>query len=227
MSDNDAIAMDGQEVVSDLTLQLVGSGSQAQRLAGMELKQARKGRTVQLTCNLKAMPARVGSNVILTLPRYFDGDVYRVVESRFTVGNDGAPAISLTLLENGADIYEWDRTKERLVNVPADLNAKAPQCAQPVYSPNAGAMPVLPTAVTITTLTSGAVIRWSLTAQPETETDGTLYTGPVAVDSGDFLYARAFRTGYLASPLALDIYMYDVYGNKLTSTILNTTGYSI
>ncbi|MES2706066.1 MAG: hypothetical protein V4726_05620 [Verrucomicrobiota bacterium] len=211
VTDAAAVAMDGQEVVSDLTLEMVGSGSQAQRLASMELKQARHGRTVQLICNLMAMPARVGSNVILDIPRYFDGAVYRVVESKFSVGNDGAPAISLTLLENSPEIYQWDLANERLINVPADLNAKTPQTSQPVYSPDAGSGPSLPADITITSLTAGAVIRWAISPAPlvtplQTETDGTAYTGPVTVEAGDFLHARAFRAGYLASPLTIEGY---------------------
>ena len=90
--------------------------------------------------------------------------------------------------------------------MPADLNAKTPQTAQPVYSPPASSGPALPAAVTITTLTTGAVIRWSLTAAPETEADGTPCTGPVTVGTGQFLHARAFRAGYPASPLALEGY---------------------
>lgn len=208
LTDSAAIAQDGQEVVADVTLDLVGSGSQAQRLASMELKQARRGRSVNLLCNLKAMPARVGSNVVLDIPRYFNGAVYRVVESRFSVGSDGAPNIQLTLLENDPEIYEWDRINEKLINVPADLNAKTPQASIPIYSPLPGDDAiVLPADITITSLTADAVIRWSLDVPPETSDAGTLYTGPVTVTSGDFLYARAFRTGYLASPLQLQVYL--------------------
>lgn len=204
--DSAAIAQDGQEVVSDLSLELVGSGSQAQRLANMELRQARRGRSVQLVCSLRAMPARVGSNVILNLGRHFDGDIYRVVESRFSVGNEGAPTVALTLLESHPDIYEWDTSDERQINVPADLNAKAAQVNQPVYSPHAAAHPSLPASITITSLTPGAVIRWSLSAIPATPTDGTAYSGPVSVSAGQTLYARGFRDGYLASPFTAEAY---------------------
>ena len=206
LTDADAVTLDGQEVVADIALEMVGSGSQAQRLASMELRQARRGRTVQLTCNLKAMPAKVGCNVILDIPRYFPGDVYRVVEYKFSVGNDAAPTINLTLVENHADIYEWDIADEHLVNVPAELNAHSPQCAIPLMSPDSSPAPSYPASVTITSLTTGAVIRYSLSAAPDTETDGTAYTGAISISSGNFLYARAFRTGYLASPLALEIY---------------------
>lgn len=209
--DTAAITQDGQEMVVDLSLELVGSGSQAQRLAGMELKQARRGRSVTLICNLKAMPALVGSNVILSIPRYFDGDVYRVVESKFSLGNDGAPNITLTLLENSPEIYEWDLADESLINVPADLSAKNPQTAQPIYSPLPEEDPEVeteyPIDITITSLTPTAVIRWSKALPPETADAGELYTGPVSVESGDFLYSRAFRAGYLASPLQLQVYL--------------------
>ncbi len=189
--DDAAIALDGQEVVSDLSLELVGSGAQAQRLASMELRQARRGRTVSLECNLKAMPAKVGSNIILNIPRYFDNQVFRVVEYKFSVGNDGAPRISLTLVENAPEIYEWTIGQEKLINVPLALNASSPQCSLPVMSPDSDPTPSYPASVSITTLTSGATIRYSLSAAPETETDGTAYTTPITINSGDFLYARA------------------------------------
>lgn len=211
VSDAEAVATDGQEVVSDLSLEMVGSGAQAQRLADMELRQARRGRTLQLHCNLMALPAIVGSNVIADIPRYSAGEVWRVVETRFSVGNDNAPTIVLTLLETHPDIYEWDLAKERLINVPPELAAKTPQVAQPVFAPSADTSPALPAAVTITTLTAGAVIRWMLSGSPvgngpETAADGTAYTGPVSVGAGQFLYARAFRDGFLASALTLEGY---------------------
>lgn len=206
LSDTAAIAADGQEVVSDIALELVGSGAQAQRLASLELRQARHGRSVSLVCNLMAMPARVGANVYLDIPRYFDRAVYRVVELKFSVGNDGAPNIQLTLLENAASIYEWTTIMERLVNVPAELSASSPQVAQPIMTPDASPLPSLPVSVTITTLTPGASIRYSKTSIPEYETSGTLYNRPVPVEAGDLLFARAFRTGYLASPPALETY---------------------
>jgi hypothetical protein len=205
--DRAAIAQDGQEVVTDLGLEMVGSGSQAQRLASMELRQARRGRTFHLVCNLKAISAKVGSNVRLEIGRYADGDVFRVVEYKFSVGNDGAPQINLTLVENAPEIYEWDVREEKLINIPAELNAKSPQTAQPVLSPTGESSPSLPASVTITSLTPGAVIRWSLTAPPDTITDGAAYTGAITVNDGDFLWARAFRSGYLASPLAVGIYV--------------------
>jgi len=206
VSDAAAIALDGQEVVSDISLDMVGSGAQAQRLASMELRQARRGRSVSLTCNLMAMPARVGSNVYLDIPRYFDRSVFRVVEFKFSVGSDGAPQIELALLESAPEIYEWATTQEQLVNVPAELSASNPQVAQPIMSPDASPLPSLPAAVTITTLTAGATIRWSKSAIPESDAAGTAYTGPVTVSAGDLLFARAFRTGYLASPPALETY---------------------
>ncbi len=208
VSDSAAILQDGQEVVSDMSLELVGSGSQAQRLAGMELRQARRGRSCQLICNLKAMPARVGSNVILDIPRYFDGAVYRVVESKFTIGNDGAPSIALTLLENSPDIYEWSLADEKLINVPAELNAKSPQTGKPIYSPVPDIGLVYPTSVTIASLTPSAVIRYSINdVPPETPDAGIPYTAPVTIEEGDILSARAFRAGYLASPLEVAVYL--------------------
>ena len=197
--DPDAITMDGQEVVADMTLDLVGSGTQAQRLASIELKQARLGRTVNLTCNLKVLPVTVGSNVTIDIPRYFAGQVYRVVEYKFSVGGDGAPTIDLTLIETSSSIYDWSTADETLINVPAPLNASKPQVSQPLIS---GSAP----SVTLATLTAGAAIRYSTATAPTSATEGTAYTAPFAVTPPATLYARAFRTGYLDSPLAAEVY---------------------
>lgn len=215
ITDAAAVTTDGQQVVTDISLELVGSGSQAQRLANMELRQSRRGRTVTLRCNLKAMPARVGSNVMLDIPRYFDGDVFRVVESKWSVGNDGTPGITLTLLENHTDIYAWDGSLERAINVPPPLNAKTPQVATPIITPASGHGTA---SATITTLTSASAIRWSKSADPVSESSGTLYTAPIDIDIGDMLYARAFRSGYLSSALATGNYAFVGSGALRTPT---------
>jgi hypothetical protein len=198
ITDAAAVAMDGQEVISDVGFALVDSGAQAQRLANIQLRQARRGRTVQLQCNLKAMPVKVGSNVMLSLPRYFDGDVFKVMEWRWSAGNDGAPGITLTLMEANADIWAWDVAQERPINDPLALSVDPPQTGTTTITQFVVAMVKY---FTISSPTAGAGIRYSFTADPKTSAGGTEYTGQVAYTGTPTLYSRAFRPGYLDGAL--------------------------
>jgi hypothetical protein len=198
ITDAAAVAMDGQEVISDVGFALVDSGAQAQRLANIQLRQARRGKTVQLACNLKAMPVKVGSNVMLSLPRYFDGDVFKVMEWRWSAGNDGAPGITLTLMEANADIWAWDVAQERPINDPLALSIDPPQTGTTTITQFVVAMVKY---FTISSPTAGAGIRYSFTADPKTSAGGTEYTGQVAYTGTPTLYSRAFRPGYLDGAL--------------------------
>ncbi len=196
---------DGQEVVHDLSLELVASGSQAQRLASIELEHARRAKTATLTTGLRGMPAKAGGSVLLDVPRYFDHQPMRVAESTFMVTNDGALLLKFAMIETDPAIYAWARTREKQINVPPEINAKGPRVSTPAFLPEAGEYDpvVFPLAVTITTLTPGATIRYSLVSMPTTSAEGTLYSTPVAVASGETLYARAFKTAYEASSPAI------------------------
>lgn len=204
------VEADAGETVRDLTLEMVASGSQAQRLASIDLEQSRRSRTLTCTCNLRALPARVGGSCLVTLARHFDQQPMRIMESTFVVGNDGSLLLKLTMIETDEEIYAWDRTREHQVNIPPAINATGPTVATPAFSPEAGEFVGpggLPVAVSISTLTSGATIRYSLSALPTTPTEGTAYTTPISIDDGDTLYARAFKTGYAASAPAIGAYI--------------------
>lgn len=74
------------------------------------------------------------------------------------------------------------------------------QVATPVATPEAGDYPAMdfPLSVELTT-TEDAAIRWSTDAVPNSETEGAAYTGAIAIDAGDTIYAKAFRAGMLPS----------------------------
>ena len=81
-----------------------------------------------------------------------------------------------------------------------------PQVAAPTLSPDGGTYPsTSPTTVTITTITSGANIRYTLDGTMPTESNGTLISassGTVAVTStaqGTVLKAIAFKAGWITS----------------------------
>ena len=71
-------------------------------------------------------------------------------------------------------------------------------CATPTYSPTAGTYAAAQY-VTISTVTSGATIRYIIGTTSPTSTTGTIYSAPVAINSTSTLKAIAYETGYTNS----------------------------
>ncbi|MBW6513750.1 MAG: chitobiase/beta-hexosaminidase C-terminal domain-containing protein, partial [Candidatus Syntrophosphaera sp.] len=84
--------------------------------------------------------------------------------------------------------------------------------ATPYFTPDGGVYPSA-TTVTIATATPEALIRYTLDGEDPTETNGTVYTGPVTIGSSATLKARAWRMDWLPS---------EVYG--AVYTIFGTVG---
>jgi hypothetical protein len=81
----------------------------------------------------------------------------------------------------------------------------------PTFSPAAGTYAAAQS-VTLSTVTSGAVICYNTTGSPATNgstgcASGTLYTGPVTVSSSKTLYAVAGGTGYIDSSVGSASYV--------------------
>ena len=83
------------------------------------------------------------------------------------------------------------------------------EVATPVFSPSSRLQnpTAFPLDVSITCATADAIIRYSTTEPPDTETDGTLYSSPVSMTSGQILYARAFKSGLIKSSIAVGDYV--------------------
>jgi hypothetical protein len=69
----------------------------------------------------------------------------------------------------------------------------APQVVAPVFSPAAG------NTVAITSATGGVTIRYTTDGSTPTETNGTIYSGPVSISPPTTLRAIAYETGFLDS----------------------------
>ena len=83
--------------------------------------------------------------------------------------------------------------------------------ATPMFNPPAGAYVGIQN-VTITSTTPGAILCWNFTGAPATNgstgcTNGTLYTGPVAVPSSSTLFAVAGGTGLTDSAVGSAAYV--------------------
>jgi hypothetical protein len=79
-----------------------------------------------------------------------------------------------------------------------------PVCATPLFAPPPGSYGS-PTAVTITTVTEGATIRYTLDGTTPVETS-TLYEQPVTIATTKLLQARAWKSGFQPSDVATGAY---------------------
>lgn len=74
----------------------------------------------------------------------------------------------------------------------------SPQAAAPSFSPAAGTY-TSAQAVTIASATGGALIRYTLDGSTPTETNGTLYSGPLNLSSAASFNAIAYESGFVDS----------------------------
>jgi uncharacterized repeat protein (TIGR03803 family) len=82
-----------------------------------------------------------------------------------------------------------------------------PPVATPAFSPPAGTYTSAQT-VTISTATSGASIRYTTDNSLPSETNGTLYSGPVSISTTTTLQALAYKTGYNDSAVTMGTYTF-------------------
>jgi hypothetical protein len=83
--------------------------------------------------------------------------------------------------------------------------ALAAKVAAPTFSPGAGTY-TNSVAVTISTTTSSATIRYTTNGTTPSRTVGTIYTGPVTVSANTTLKAIAYRSGWANSNVTTGVY---------------------
>jgi len=79
-----------------------------------------------------------------------------------------------------------------------------------------------PFAVTITSPTAGATIRYTLDSSTPTAVHGTLYTGPIPVNNTTTLRAVAYRTGWKSSDAVTHTY---IFAENVLSQPANPSGW--
>jgi hypothetical protein len=189
----------GKTIMQEVQFPFTTSPATAQRIAKLTLERSRRGVSLQLNCSLRAFPVQAGKTCLVSISRYgFARKVFEVTSTSFSI-DDGKPTIEVSLRETDADIYNWDYSEEVPVNIPASLIKPGTKVADVVASPVAGSGYSFPLAITLTTATAGAIIRYSTTATPSTISSGTEYTAAFNVGDGDTVYAKAFLTGYQSS----------------------------
>jgi Chitobiase/beta-hexosaminidase C-terminal domain/Fn3 associated len=109
-----------------------------------------------------------------------------------------------------------------------------PQTAAPVFSPAAAIYTTVQN-VTISTITSGASIRYTTDGSTPTETNGTPYTGPVNISTTTTLKAIAYESGFTDSAITSGTYIFPQaaapvfspapgnYSSALSVTMTSTT----
>jgi len=216
------VTADGARHVRDLPLALVSSGSQAQRLAEIELQTSRLEEDLALTCDLRALRVNAGSTVAVTLSRHgITSRPYHVQTWELAVGDGGEPVVRLGLTRTASSVYDWTASDEIQVVPAAAIDTGKPIVATPTFTDPAGEYPTsdFDKPITIATTTAGATIRYSTESIPSGIDTGTAYTIPVDVGINDVLYARAFADGYIPSVGAIGIWTAEVVAEPVASPV--------
>ena len=80
------------------------------------------------------------------------------------------------------------------------------ECAAPTFNPAAGSYNSVQS-VTISTVTEGASIRYTIDGSEPSDTEGTEYTGPVSISGDTTLMAIAYKTDILNSTVSTADYL--------------------
>jgi len=96
-----------------------------------------------------------------------------------------------------------------------------PPVAMPTFSPIAGTYATVQT-VTIATTMAGASIRYTTNGSNPSETAGTLYTGPIAVNATTTLNAIAYLSGVPDSAIAVGVFIITPVATPTFSPIAGT-----
>jgi len=108
---------------------------------------------------------------------------------------------------------------------PGDINSEPSsqgKVADTKFTPDRGFYDT-PIQVSISTLTEGATIRYTLDGSKPTETTGTVYTVPLTVDSTTTLRAAAFKFGF--DPTDVDTHTYLFLDDVITQTTSAPAGW--
>lgn len=108
-----------ERVWKDLDLSaFVTSGTQAQRLAKIELLSLRQSLTVTAAFKLTAWQCMTGRTVALTNTKFgWTAKAFEVIASQFIVSEDGTLGVALTLRETAAAVFDWASSEEQTVDI--------------------------------------------------------------------------------------------------------------
>ena len=134
--------------------------------------------------------------------------------------------VALSNFQNGTWVIfyftgnvELKVTNTGSVNAVISVIAFDNQCMVPTFSPAAGTY-TSAQAVTISTASSGATMRYTTDGSTPSETHGTMYSSPVIISSDTTLQAIAYETGMDDSAVASGVYTMNL---SATYTLDTTT----
>ena len=109
----------GERVWRDIDLAtFVTSGSQAQRIAKIDLLATRQGLSVVASFRISAWRSITGKTVSLTNAKFgWTAKPFEVAQTKLTVGDDGTLGVELTLRETAAAVYDWSTSEEQSVDI--------------------------------------------------------------------------------------------------------------
>lgn len=145
-----------------------------------------------------------------TTPSETNGTVY-----------SGPVAINSTT-ELQAIAYETGFTDSTVTS--ADYTINLPQAAAPTFNPGGGSY-TKAQSVAISTTTGGAVIRYTTNGSAPSETNGTVYSGPVSIGATTTLKAIAYESGFTDSNVSSATYTISS-GSPITLEAENLTSTS-
>lgn len=125
-------ADNGERVWKDLEFAFTTSAGMSQRLAKIELERARQQIGAVLPCKLSALRVRAGDNIYLNNTRMgWSNKPFEVTESSFSVGQDGALGVELTVRETATTVYDWDSGEERALDPAPNTGLPSPFTTAP------------------------------------------------------------------------------------------------
>lgn len=107
-----------------------------------------------------------------------------------------------------------------------NLVVTVPQAAAPTFSPAAGTYTAAQ-AVTISSTTSGASIRYTTNGTAPTSTTGTVYSTPVTINSSVTLKAIAYKTGLADSTVTSGVYTINLSDTQAPTAPTGLTGVAV
>ena len=115
-------AEDGERIWRELDLPFTSSSSTAQRLAKIELEQARQQIAVRLPVKLTGLRVRAGDTVYLNFPRYgWANKPFEVVGWKLALedgtGSGRILGVDLTVRETAPGVWDWNNGEETTVDL--------------------------------------------------------------------------------------------------------------
>ena len=108
---------------------------------------------------------------------------------------------------------------------PITSGVYAIQCAAPTFTPAAG-LYASAEAVTISSITGGATIRYTTDGSTPSGTHGTVYSNPVNISANTTLLAIAYKAGTTDSVVATGQYSFQSPGDRYTDNLTQGSWWS-